>query len=113
MLRVVIWYEQKIPKKGNRIKQSQAVEFLPELVKNVLGGEFDRDLVVGYINQDWLVDEQADHVMKEMTHLITGELLRYFPKLGAFVPEHYYHVDGKDIYFHVPIEYEKQRGIFF
>lgn len=113
LLRAVIWYEQKIPKKGDRVTQSQVVEFLPELVKGILGDVCDRDRVLECIGLDWVIDERAEYIMREMTNLITGELLRYFPKLGAFIPEHYYYVDGKDLYFHVPIEYEEQRGVFF
>lgn len=107
------WYEKHLLPKGDKTIKSQIEDIIPSLINGLFGHECHLDEISKLMYQDWIVDSKTEDVTNRLrTHLL-AEVLRFFPKLGAYVPEHMYYVKGKELFIHVPNSYEEQRGIFF
>lgn len=108
-----IWYIQQAVKKGVLDTRSHVHDIIPEVVKHALGQEYDRDAVALALNLDCRIGKEAEQIFQDLTRMVTVEVLRYFPKLGAQLPEHYFTYEGKDLYINVPKTFEEQLGYFF
>lgn len=108
-----LWYIKKATQKGVMPTRTHVHDVIPEVVKHVLGQEYDRDAVALAMNLDCRIGNEAEQVFQDLTRMVTAEVMNHFPKLGAQLPEHYFHQQGKDLYINVPDTFKDQIGYFF
>lgn len=83
------------------------------LVAKMFGDEdYDDDQVDALLNLDCIARREAEVVKRKIETMILNQVLGYFPKIGAYLPERMYLLKGKDLLIDVPLHYDDQRGSF-
>jgi hypothetical protein len=112
--RPINWYVKRAILKGKTFGTSNVKIIVPTLIGKIFGEIVDQEELNLALNLDCMIGSESDFVLQEMEHLILGEVLSYFPQLGAIIPDYLYHLNEKmELIINVPNRYEDQRGYFF
>lgn len=109
------WYMKRVQGKGKSYCDSNIDIIFPILIDKIFGQEIDKldDIELAF-NMDCIVQKEAEYVQKELEYRILAEIMAFFPKIGAYLPDYYYRLAGSmDLVITVPDRYEAQRGYFF
>jgi len=109
------YYKSILKRKEKPLEDSRIYEVFRDIVYKVMGEEIDDAILLENLNIDCIIGKEAEEVIQNLLEFITNELLFYFPRLGAFVPDTYYWLTEGflTLIIRVPDDYEERRGIFF
>lgn len=107
------WYIRRVCAKGKEAYDTNVELILRILVDKIFGNENEDDDIELALNMDCIVNKEAEYVQSEMNYLILAQITAHFPKIGAELPDDYYHLEKRDLIIEVPELYEDQRGYFF
>lgn len=111
--RPVHWYIKRACSKGKTFGTTHVSTIMPLLVDKIFGKSVDQEEIDLSLNLDCMVNSEAEYVQKELEYMILSEIISYFPKIAAELPEELYQLNEMDLVINVPELYEQQRGYFF